>query len=62
MHSLIHHDYARSVAEERVRLASKSRASAGRHRPPPAVRVRAARAAARLAHRLDAESARRAVA
>ena len=62
MHSLNHRELGRIIASERVRQASRAHAGALRHRPPPPVRARAAHAAARLALRLDRESARRAVA
>jgi hypothetical protein len=61
MHSLNHPAYARSVAAERVE-ASTREARAARLQHPPPVRSRAAYVAARLAHRLDPASARRAVA
>jgi hypothetical protein len=60
MHSLNHLHLAEADAVDRVRRASRVK-RVRRHRPPP-VRGRAAYAAARLASRLDAESARRAVA
>jgi hypothetical protein len=61
MHSLNHLSVARVDAAERVRRASRAERPVARHRPPP-LRGRAAYAAARLARRLDSESARRAVA
>jgi hypothetical protein len=61
MHSLNHLHVAHAEATDRVRRASRAEHSAQRHRPPP-LRARAAVAAARVASRLDAESARRAVA
>ena len=60
MHSLIHHEYARSAAAERVRRASERPPRRPRSQPPP-VRRSIAFAVARLAVRLDAETARRAV-
>ncbi len=61
MHSLIHIEYARAHAAER-----RGRPYHGHPRPtkpqPPPMRSRAAHAAARIASRLDADSARRAVA
>jgi hypothetical protein len=61
MHSLVHLSVARADAAERVRRASRAERPVVRHRPPP-LRGRAAANAARLARRLDSESARRAVA
>lgn len=62
MHTLIHLDHARAVADERVRAAARASARPPRPWPPPPVRGRVAYAAARVASRLDADSARRAVA
>ena len=61
MHSLNHDVYAKSVAADRVRPVPRAVYASRRHRPPP-VRGRAAYAVARVAHRLDADVARRAVA
>jgi hypothetical protein len=61
MHSLNHPAYARSVAAERVEAAA-DRAKAARLQHPPPVRSRAAYLAARVASRLDAAAARKAVA
>ena len=61
MHSLNHLAYARSVAAERVEAAA-GRAKAARLQHPPPVRSRAAYLAARVASRLDAAAARKAVA
>ncbi len=61
MHSLNHVHLARVQAAERTRRSERAVPRVRRHRPPP-LRVRVAFAAARLARRLDAESARRAVA
>jgi hypothetical protein len=61
MHSLNHPAYARSVAAERVQAARRE-AQASRLQHPPPVRSRVAYVAARVAHRLDSASARRAVA
>jgi hypothetical protein len=61
MHSLNHPVYARTVAAERVATANR-RAKAARLQHPPPVRSRVAYIAARAASRLDAASARRAVA
>ena len=59
MHSLLHSDLARSVAADRVERASRAVSPIRRQHPPP-VRGRMAYAMARLALRLDTESARRA--
>ena len=61
MHSLNHPAYARAVAAERVEVADR-KARAARLQHPPPVRSRAAYLAARVAHRLDSATARRAVA
>ncbi len=61
MHSLNHPAFARSVEAERVE-AAKGRARAARLQHPPPVRSRAAYVAARIASRLDAATARTAVA
>jgi hypothetical protein len=61
MHSLNHVHVARAAAAERVRQAPRAEQRVRRQHPPP-IRVRAAVAVARLARRLDPESARRAVA
>lgn len=61
MHSLIHAEFARADAAERRRSASRRQPRPPRPEPPP-VRQRAAHAAGRLASRLDADTARRAVA
>ncbi len=60
MHSLNHIDYAHAVAADRLRPAARGVAPR-RDRPPP-VRRHVAYAVARVAGRLDSESARRAVA
>jgi hypothetical protein len=60
MHSLSHYDLARAIADDRIRPISRGVARPRRHRPPP-VRRHVAYAVARLADRLDSESARRAV-
>ncbi len=59
MHSLNHVHLAAAQAAERTRRSTRRRPRVRHHRPPP-LRVRVAFAAARLASRLDAESARRA--
>jgi hypothetical protein len=61
MHSLNHSAYAHAVAADRLRSAARGVARPRRHRPPP-VRGHVAYAVARVAGRLDNESARRAIA
>ena len=61
MHSLNHSVYANTVAADRVRSAARGVARPRRHRPPP-IRGHVAYAVARLAGRLDSDSARRAIA
>jgi hypothetical protein len=61
MHSLNHYDLAHALAADRIRSVPRGVARPRRHRPPP-VRRHVAYAVARLAGRLDSESARRAVA
>jgi len=61
MHSLNPLHMAHADAAERIRRGSRAERRYRRLRPPP-LRVRVAFAAARIATRLDAESARRAVA
>lgn len=61
MHSLNHYELARVLAADRVPSVSRGLARPRRHRPPP-VRRHVAYVVARLADRLDSESARRAVA
>jgi hypothetical protein len=61
MHSDLHHALYRADAADRVRRAPRAVVPLRRHHPPP-IRGRAAYAAARLARRLDSESAKRAVA
>lgn len=61
MHSLLHSAYGRSVAAERAQAAEREAKHARLQHPPP-VRSRAAYAAARVARRLDAAAARKAVA
>ena len=61
MHSNLHDELYRAEAADRVRRAPRAVLPLRRHHPPP-IRGRAAYAAARLARRLDSESARRAVA
>lgn len=61
MHSLNHVAYGNAVAADRLRSAARDVARTRRHRPPP-IRGHVAYAVARVAGRLDTESARRAVA
>ena len=61
MHSLSHTDYANAVVADRLRAVPRGVARPRRHRPPP-VRRHVAYVVARVAGRLDSESARRAVA
>jgi hypothetical protein len=61
MHSLLHDELYRTTAADRVRNAPSVVTPVRRQHPPP-IRGRVAYVAARLARRLDSESARRAVA
>ena len=61
MHSLNHIALADAIAADRIRSVPRGVARPRRHRPPP-IRRHVAYAVARLAGRLDNESARRAVA
>jgi hypothetical protein len=61
MHSQLSNELARVLAADRLRQAPSVVVPARRRHPPP-IRGRAAYAAARLARRLDTESARKAVA
>jgi hypothetical protein len=61
MHSNLHYELYRAEAADRVRRAHGAQRSLRRRHPPP-LRGRAAYAAARLASRLDSESAKKAVA
>jgi hypothetical protein len=61
MHSLSHKAYADAVVADRLRSVPRGIARPRRHRPPP-VRRHVAYVVARVAGRLDPESARRAVA
>ena len=61
MHSLNHTAYANAAAADRLRSVPRGVARPRRHKPPP-VRGHVAYAVARVAGRLDSESARRAVA
>ena len=60
MHSNLHYELYRAEAADRVRRAHRAVLPLRRH-PPPPLRGRAASAVARLARRLDPESARRAI-
>ena len=61
MHSLNHITYGNVVAADRLRAVPRGVARTRRHRPPP-IRGHVAYAVARLAGRLDSDSARRAIA
>ncbi len=61
MHSLNHIAYGNAVAADRLRAVPRGIARSRRHRPPP-IRGHVAYAVARLAGRLDSDSARRAIA
>ena len=61
MHSQLNEVLIRVQAADRLRQAPSVVVPVRRHHPPP-IRGRAAYAAARLARRLDSESARKAVA
>ena len=61
MQSLLSSELYRVLAADRVRNAPRAVVPLQRYNPPP-IRGRAAYAAARLARRLDSESARKAVA
>ena len=61
MHSLLHHELYRAEAADRVRRARRDVIPVRRQHPPP-IRGWVAYAAARLARRIDSESARRAIA
>ena len=60
MHSQLQFDLYRAIAADRISRASGAAVPRRRQHPPP-IRGRAAYAAARLARRLDPESARRGV-
>jgi hypothetical protein len=61
MHPLIQHDLARTIVADRIDRAPRAALPPRLPQPPP-IRRRAAHAVARLARRLDHESARRAIA
>jgi hypothetical protein len=61
MHSNLHDELYRTLAADRVRRAPRAVVPLRRQHPPP-IRGRVAYVAARLARRLDSESARKAVA
>jgi hypothetical protein len=60
MHSDLHDQLYRAEAADRIRRAPRAVVPLRRQHPPP-IRGRVAYAAARLARRLDAESARKAI-
>jgi hypothetical protein len=60
MHSTLHQELYRAEAADRVRRAHRAVLPLRRRHPPP-VRGRVAYAAARLASRLDPETARKAI-
>jgi hypothetical protein len=60
MHSNLHQELYRAEVADRVRRAHRVVVPLRRQHPPP-LRGRAAYAAARLARRLDSESARKAI-
>ena len=60
MHSQLHDEMYRVQAADRIRHAPRAALPKRRQHPPP-IRGRVAYAAARLARRLDSESARRAI-
>jgi hypothetical protein len=60
MHSDLHQELYRTLAADRVRRAPRAVVPLRRQHPPP-IRGRAAYVAARLARRLDSESARKAI-
>jgi hypothetical protein len=60
MHSLLHDPLYRSLAADRARPAPRVVSPVRRRHPPP-LRGRVAYVAARLARRLDSESARQAM-
>jgi hypothetical protein len=61
MHPHIQYELARTVIADRIDRAPRAALPPRRPQPPP-IRRRAAHAVARLARRLDHESARRAIA
>jgi hypothetical protein len=61
MHALIQQDLARAIVADRIDRAPRAALPPRRPQPPP-LRRRAAHVIARLARRLDHESARRAIA
>jgi hypothetical protein len=61
MHSNLHQELYRTLAADRARRAPRAVVPLRRQHPPP-IRGRVAYVAARLARRLDSESARKAVA
>lgn len=61
MHTLLQNELYRELAADRVRRAPRAVVPERRQHPPP-IRGVVAYAAARLAHRIEPESARKAVA
>lgn len=61
MHSQLHDELYRAMAADRIRRAPRAVFPVRRRHPPP-LRGRVAYVAARLARRLDPESARKAIA
>jgi hypothetical protein len=61
MHSQLQFELYQALAADRIRNAPRAASPKRRQHPPP-IRGRAAYAAARLARRLDSESARKAIA
>ena len=62
MHPHLQYQLARAEAAERVRRVPRAGVPIRRDKHPPPIRGRAAFVTARIARRLDSESARRAVA
>jgi hypothetical protein len=60
MHTTLHYELYRAEAADRVRRAQRAALPLRRRHPPP-VRGRVAYAVARLARRLDPETAKRAI-
>jgi hypothetical protein len=61
MHPELSYELSRAIAADRIRDVPRAVVPARRRHPPP-IRGRVAYAAARLARRLDSESARKAIA
>jgi hypothetical protein len=60
-HPQLQYELSRAIAADRIRSVPRAVVTARRQHPPP-IRGRVAYAAARLARRLDSESARKAIA